>query len=114
MARRVLEDAGCSVTEAQNGDVALRIFSEDPQRFDLLLTDLVMPIMSGQELAQEVEAIEPDMPILFMSGYTEDLGFRTEGHLDRAFLQKPFRPAELVDQVIRVLGIGGVVEEPTL
>ncbi|HEU4684454.1 MAG TPA: response regulator, partial [Nitrospira sp.] len=69
----------------------------------LLLTDMVMPGMGGRELAQHLSVIKPELRVLFMSGYTDDLGIlagQEEG--TTGFLQKPFTP-EVLAQAIRQL-----------
>jgi CheY-like chemotaxis protein len=97
LAQKVFERAGCRVVAAENGEEALRIFSDDPDRFDGLVTDIVMPILNGWELAERIREQRPDLPIVFISGYADRESirhrFRAESDI---FLQKPFRPEELV------------------
>ena len=72
---------------------------------DLLITDLVMPEMSGHQLAQHLRPQRPDMRILYMSGYTNDdlLRYGIQGHVP--FLQKPFGPDDLIAKVHQVLSV---------
>ena len=64
---------------------------------DLLLTDVVMPGMSGAELARRLRALQPELPVLYMSGYTDDVLRPAELAAPRtSFLAKPFHNAELV------------------
>jgi two-component system, cell cycle sensor histidine kinase and response regulator CckA len=71
---------------------------------DMLLTDVVMPRMSGVELASRLTAIDPSLRVLYMSGYTEDaLGQRGVLSPDTAFLNKPFTPSTLIEAVREVL-----------
>ena len=97
---QVLEDAGYSVVEAATGEEALDRLASMDETPVLLLTDVVMPGMNGRILSERVRALRPGVPILFMSGYTDDMVVRTgvvaEG---AAFLQKPFTPQGLVDRV---------------
>jgi len=82
---------GCTVLEAGNGEQALRILeNSNGQGIDLLLTDIVMPVMGGKELAYKVGSRFPATKILFCSAYPEKLGIRN-GMFDKQipFLQKP-------------------------
>ncbi|MCC6509470.1 MAG: PAS domain S-box protein, partial [Pirellulaceae bacterium] len=91
-----LTQQGFQVIDAGNGEQALEKFRRDPNSIDVLLTDVVMPGMSGRTLAEEVRAIKPAIPVLYMSGHTDDAvvqhGIRS--HAD-AFIQKPFHPYAL-------------------
>jgi len=100
MTRRTLERAGYLVYEAANGVEALTIARELGDRLDLLLTDIVMPVMGGRELAAAVRLERPATRILFMSGYTHE----REAHLNAGggishFLHKPFTLDELRSRV---------------
>lgn len=104
LARLVLEGSGYCVLEAANGPDALRLCSESPCPIDLLVTDVVMPMMSGPQLAREVLAARPGLRVLYLSGYTDDEIIRhgiSEG--ESAFLHKPFTPAHLARKVREVL-----------
>jgi len=100
----VLERQGYSVLEAGDGAQALGVCETAGDRIDLVLTDVVMPRMSGRELVDRVRAIRPGMRVLFMSGYTEDAIVR-HGVRDASILLlgKPFEPADLVRKVREVL-----------
>jgi len=96
MARTCLELSGYSVIEAADGVEALRIVKLQKVSIDLLLTDVVMPFMTGPELAEQVTAICPKIKVLFMSGYSDrDLGEGTIAPSFANFLQKPFTPRAL-------------------
>jgi CheY-like chemotaxis protein len=67
--RQVLEHAGHTVAAVSDADAAERAFRADPGRFDLLLTDVLMPGRTGPELADALRCVRPDLPVLFMSGF---------------------------------------------
>ena len=104
VALRALESAGYKVLESGNGLGALAMAHSCDDEIDLLITDVVMPLMGGRELAQELSALHPKTSILFMSGYTDDAVVR-HGIMDKdiEYLQKPFTPESLVRRVSEVL-----------
>jgi CheY-like chemotaxis protein len=103
--RRLLQAEGYTVLEAQNGTTALRLL-EDPAASDvaLVLTDLRMPVMDGRQLAAALARVRPNVPIVFMSGYTAQLMDMRLISPDLPFLAKPFRNDELLAAVRRYLG----------
>jgi two-component system cell cycle sensor histidine kinase/response regulator CckA len=104
LARRALEMSGYRILEASHGGEALRVCAQHPSPIDLLLTDVVMPQMSGAELAERLKPLRPDMRVLYMSGYTEDaLGNHGVLSPETAFLYKPFTPDSLRRTVRGVL-----------
>jgi nitrogen-specific signal transduction histidine kinase/CheY-like chemotaxis protein len=100
----VLERRGYRVLEASNGEEAMERFQECPGEIHLVLTDMVMPGMSGRELGARLREIRPDLTIMYMSGYTDDVLVRT-GALGpgMSFLQKPLRPEVLTAKVREAL-----------
>ena len=104
LSRRILEKHGYRVLEAGSGPAALEVLRAVTERVHMLLTDLVMPDMTGTELASRLKADHPEIRVLFMSGYTDDAVVRS-GLLEpgRAFLQKPFTPVVLLRKVREVL-----------
>jgi two-component system, cell cycle sensor histidine kinase and response regulator CckA len=104
LAREVLERQGYTVLEASDGVNALEVYEKERERIDLILTDVVMPRMSGREMVDRVCASRPDMRVLYMSGYTGDAIVR-HGVLDASMLLlgKPFTPIALIAKVREVL-----------
>ncbi|WP_198147547.1 GAF domain-containing hybrid sensor histidine kinase/response regulator [Sphingobium chungbukense] len=100
----ILRDLGYRVIEAADGAAALRLVERRGQGIDLLFTDVVMPGMSGSELAQRALALRPGLKVLFTSGYTRD-GFMRDGRLEAgiALLPKPFALGDLAGQIRRLL-----------
>ena len=95
---------GYTVLEARHGGEALLICERHQGPIHLMVTDVVMPQMSGRELADRLTPLRPEMKIIYMSGYTEDaLVQHGVADLSVAFLQKPFKPVELARQVRAVL-----------
>ena len=104
VARQMLERHGYTVLEAPDGETALRLAGKHQGPIRLLLTDVVMPEVSGRQLADQLLELRPDMKVLFMSGYTDDAIVR-HGVLQEgiAYLQKPFTPETLARKVRAVL-----------
>jgi signal transduction histidine kinase/ActR/RegA family two-component response regulator len=105
--RRVLERHGYTVTAATDGLQALALFDQGGQDIHLLLTDVVMPGLNGKELHERLRALKPELRVLYMSGYNEDV-ITSHGVLsdDTAFIQKPFSVEELVSRVRSTLDGG--------
>jgi signal transduction histidine kinase/CheY-like chemotaxis protein len=102
--RRVLEGGKYQVLVASSGEEALVVLDEYAGRIDLLVTDVVMPGMSGRELAEVTATRRPGLPALFLSGYTPDEVLRQGVEAATAhFLQKPFSPGSLLAKVREVL-----------
>jgi CheY-like chemotaxis protein/two-component sensor histidine kinase len=98
--RRTLERLGYTVLDAANGPAALAFIEENDVPIDAMLTDLMMPEMSGRELAERVKLRRPSVRILFMSGYTDDEVLRRQlVEEGQPFLQKPFTREQLVASI---------------
>ena len=104
LARQVLEMYGYRVLEAANGGAALLICERHNEPIHLLITDVIMPEMSGRELADRLAQLRPAMKVLYMSGYTDD-AIVHQGVLDEEanFIQKPFPTDALARKVREVL-----------
>jgi two-component system cell cycle sensor histidine kinase/response regulator CckA len=101
----VLKSSGYDVLEASNGALALAAFDKNAHKIDMVLTDIVMPQMTGFELGQELVARTPGLKILYMSGY-RDNAIGGVGEAPKAFLHKPFTPDALLMKVREVLDAG--------
>jgi CheY-like chemotaxis protein len=103
LARRILEEARFDVTMAASGDEALQEIYRDP-RFDLLVADLQMPGLQGDETARRARAVLPDLKVLFVTGHVDRLFVEypmlAEGE---AFLEKPYTVRGLLEAVYQVL-----------
>jgi two-component system cell cycle sensor histidine kinase/response regulator CckA len=105
--REVLEAAGYRIRTAANGAEALELAAAETP--ELLVTDVIMPGMTGPELAAEMEKTRPELPVLFVSGYSEQVVIRRglalgEGRAARKeYLQKPFAPAALLEKAEQLL-----------
>jgi CheY-like chemotaxis protein len=105
-AHEVLESYGYRLLAAANGLAALLICERYEEPIHLLLTDVVMPGIGGPDVANRLAQLRPEMKVLFMSGYTDDVIVH-HGVLDEGthFLQKPFTPEDLLRKVREVLDV---------
>jgi CheY-like chemotaxis protein len=97
--REILQSQDYKVLEA-NGEDALQVSQQYPGKIDLLLTDIVMPKSNGREIAEQLLEVRPDLKVIYMSGYADDIIIQhglLEGEL--TFLPKPFTPKTLVEKV---------------
>ncbi|HKW65014.1 MAG TPA: PAS domain S-box protein [Candidatus Acidoferrum sp.] len=104
LARTVLSEQGYKVIEAQNSEDAVRLAGRHRSEIHLLLTDVIMPGMSGRDLAKHLTALHPYLRVLYMSGYTNNV-IGENGALEEglSFLQKPFTPRALTQRVRETL-----------
>jgi CheY-like chemotaxis protein len=103
LARRLLERQGYTVMVAANADEALQLFEQHPS-IDVLLTDVVMPGLSGPELTRQLVERRPTLKVIHMSGYTDDASVQdTMLGPGIAFLHKPFSPETLGQKIREVL-----------
>ena len=105
VAARMLQTSGYHVLAASNGSEAIRTCEEYRGEIHLLLTDVVMPGMSGRELEKRLREVRPELRVLFMSGYLPDaIGHHGVLEPGTIFLHKPFGRKELRQKVRRALG----------
>ena len=104
LTRRALGAAGFAVLEASSGEAALTLLRTSAPPVDIILTDVVMPGMSGRDLAEHARRIRPGVPVIFTSGYTDGEIIR-RGLLDPAdgYLQKPYTPTSVTQFVQRAI-----------
>jgi len=102
--RQILEKLGYGIDSSCSSLEALKIFKIDPQRFDLVLTDLTMPNMTGEKLAAEIHRIRPGIPVILMSGYASRLSQQEAQALGiEAVLMKPVNGLTLAKTIRSVL-----------
>src|SRR5207253_8969627 len=101
---KTLARHGYTVLEAASGDEALALAHRHERPVDLLITDVVMPRMSGRQLADQLKSWQPGLRVLFVSGYTVHILEQPESPEEEpAFLQKPFTPDVLLRKMREVL-----------
>ena len=98
-----LERAGLRVLRAGDGQQAIELFRLQPDAIQVVVLDRTMPNVDGEEAFDQIRRIRSDARIILMSGYSEDSARRSISREIDAFLQKPFEPLTLVDQVRRLL-----------
>jgi len=101
---RILKRDGYRMLEAANGGEALMICEEHKEQIDLMLTDVIMPQMNGRKLVERTLPLHPEMKVLYMSGYTDDV-IADHGVLEEGveFIEKPFSANVLLNKVREVL-----------
>ncbi|MGA3350506.1 MAG: ATP-binding protein, partial [Candidatus Sulfotelmatobacter sp.] len=104
LVRETLEARGYRVLEAENGNAALALATQHSEPIDLIVTDVIMPGLSGHELVQQLQATRPATKVLYLSGYAEDAVATPLAESPKAFLQKPFTLQNLSRKVREVLG----------
>ena len=102
VAERALTRAGYSVTPASDGDEGLEIVRSGAQ-FDLIVSDVVMPALDGPSMVREIRKLNPQIPVLFMSGYAEEQLRKEIDITDVRFLPKPFTVQQITEKVGAVL-----------
>lgn len=106
MASGVMEEAGYRVLKAQNGARAMDLFRRHRKIVDVLLTDVVLPGKNGQELAKEMRALDPELKVMFISGYAENVvTCQRSSAAGTLYLAKPFSANSLLQKVNEVLGL---------
>ncbi len=101
---RILERAGYNVISAENGEEALNLFMENIDKIDLVILDIIMPVMGGKEVYEKIKKLKPDTPVLFTSGYSENsIHTNFVIHEGYQILQKPYGRLEILKEVRKIL-----------
>jgi CheY-like chemotaxis protein len=101
---RTLSAGGYAVAEARHGEDALRVIEQTAEPFDLVVTEMTMPVMSGYKLGRRLARQRPGLPVVYMSAAANETLARYDPPSGRTgFLRKPFRPEDLVRQVTESL-----------
>ena len=103
MARRMLQRLGLSVLEAESGEEALDLYIGARDRITVVILDMTMPRMDGEETFRRLKASDPDVRVILSSGYSESIAERIDDCSLAGFLQKPYRQVELAQQLRQVL-----------
>ncbi len=104
LVQTILEKRGFEVLITTSPNEAVNLFSAEAARIELLISDIVMPELDGPKLAQKLVTINPELPVLFMSGFVTEHEVEQAANISQfAFIRKPFRPATLVQAVQKML-----------
>jgi two-component system, cell cycle sensor histidine kinase and response regulator CckA len=107
VAKRVLEQQGFSVITANDGQEGVEIFAPRAEEIVLVILDMTMPRLNGEEAYREMRRLKPDIAVVLSSGYNEqDATERFAGKGLAGFLQKPYSPADLLAKVREILDGG--------
>ncbi len=113
--QKMLTRLGYEVVAQADSQVALDIFKENPQRFDLIITDLTMPALTGVELAREILAVRPDIPIILCTGYSESTTPKEVLNVGvQELIMKPVRMSSLAQTIRKTLDNRAVLPEPQI
>lgn len=105
MGSQILERLGYSVTTRTSSVEALELFRTKPEEFDLVITDMTMPNMTGEKLAMELMKIRPDISVVLCTGYSKKISDESAAAIGvKAFAYKPIVKADLAKTVRKVLG----------
>jgi len=102
--KQMLERLGYNVSTLSNRLEALETFNSDPNHYDLVISDMAMPNMTGDKLARELMSIRPDIPIIICTGFSERINKeQAEANKVKGFLMKPVVKSEMAQMVRKVL-----------
>ena len=99
VAKRLLTEGGYEVIEADNGNAALKLMNDEVGRIDILVSDVVMPGMTGIELGHTLQAMYPRLPALYMTGYSEAAAYASDLGERSSLIHKPFERADLLTAI---------------
>ncbi len=102
--RLSLEQVGYNVVEAEDGVKALEVFETDPANIGLVITDVLMPNLDGLGLSARLHKLDPDLPILLLSGHVLEEDLWAPGNARMRYLMKPYRLQDLVNTVVDLIG----------
>ncbi len=101
---RALERGGYQVLTAEDGFAAVKAVAENPDAISLVILDLLMPRMDGEATLREIRILEPELPVLLSSGYTDnELSAEIKAMSPSGFLKKPYLPSDLLARVGEIL-----------
>jgi len=104
MSQQILQRLGYQVTACTSSVEALQLFKNDPSAFDLIITDMTMPQMTGKELATAILQINPELPIILCTGFSETISEEAAKHIGiQAFILKPIVMSDLAETMRKVL-----------
>ena len=103
LVRRVLETNGHRAVAASSGSEAEAILAKPNASIDIVILDVTLPDVDGAELARRWSSAHPTLPVLLVSGFDRSEAGDDAPQPRRAFLRKPFRPAQLIDHLVRLL-----------
>ena len=104
MVKQMLERLGYKVVGKTSSVDALKVFQSEPEQFDLVITDMAMPLMAGDQLAQELIKIRSDVPIILCTGHSDRIDEKKAGEFGIvAYYMKPYDISELANTVRRLL-----------
>jgi CheY-like chemotaxis protein len=104
MSKQMLELLGYKAVTRTSSVEAFELFQHDPHRFDLVITDMTMPNMTGEKLAQKVLEVRPDIPVILCTGYSEQITEQLARELGiRAFVMKPLVMRDIANTIREVL-----------
>jgi CheY-like chemotaxis protein len=101
--RKILERYGYEVLVAENGQIGADLFAENHERISLVILDWAMPVLSGPETLQRLQRVAPGVPVVVSSGYAETDAVGQCGSMIAGYLQKPFKPQQLLEQIQSVM-----------
>jgi two-component system, cell cycle sensor histidine kinase and response regulator CckA len=112
IARVALEQIGYQVIESEDGRKALEVFEKEQINIGLVITDVLMPNLDGLGLSARLHKIDPDLPILLLSGHVLEEDLWAPGNARMRYLMKPYRLQDLQDTVVDLIGSARVTPAP--